>query len=272
MRIASGLALVAAAAAAGCGGGSDPVSTAPTTTAQTRPLSLVAIGDSIAIPMCGGCESFADLWGERVGRDLRRRVTVVTDSRGESEAADTLKQVTTDAATRAHLEAADLIVVQVGFNDTPWNRKDDPCRAAPRYPVIKWRKITRPCIDRVARQYERTLDAILTEVGRLRAGKPTAVRVTTLYNAVIGNDVDPSWDSPAAVAPSKVANARFAQLQCRLAAEHHAACIAVHRAFNGGDGSEPAGRLLAADYTHPSARGHELIARLLTQGGTDPVR
>jgi lysophospholipase L1-like esterase len=271
MRITAGLALVAAAAASGCGG-ADPVAAAPTATAQTRPLSLVAIGDSIAIPMCGGCESFVDLWGHRVSRDLRRPVTVVTDSRPEAEATDTLKLVTTDAATRADLEAADLIVVQIGFNDTPWNRKDDPCRAAPRYPVIKWRKITAPCIDRVARQYERMLDAILTEVSRLRAGKPTAVRVTTLYNAVIGNHVDPSWDSPAAVAPSKAAIARFAQLQFRLATKHHGTCVAVHRAFNGADGSKPAGGLLAADYTHPSARGHELIARLLTQAGTDPLQ
>ena len=45
------------------------------------------------------------------------------------------------------LAAVLLRVPAVGINDTPWNRLDDACNAAPRYPVVDWRKITAACTE-----------------------------------------------------------------------------------------------------------------------------
>ena len=162
-------------------------------------------------------------------------------------------------------------MIDVGINDSPWNRLDDPCGAASDYPVIEWSKITDRCIDGVASDYEQALDEILTEVEELRGGEPTALRLANVYNAVIGNHVDPSWDSPDAAAPSIATNDLFAQVQCDLVEQHGGECIDVYRAFNGSDGSKPASELLASDYTHPSAKGHEVIADLLERSGTGPL-
>jgi lysophospholipase L1-like esterase len=252
-----------ALALAGCG------DEQPQAKARAKAWSLVALGDSIAlaVPECGGCTSFVDLWADGLSKVAKRPVEVSNHAVPEAQASDVLRQVERDRAARTAVEGADLIVVTVGLNDTPWNRQDDPCDAAPEYPVIRWDRITERCISRVGEEFETTLEAILDELDTLRAGKPTALRFTNLYNAVIGNNVDPSWDSSAAVAPSKAANELFAGTQCRLVEHHGGVCIDVHRAFNGADGSRPAKRFLATDYTHPSPRGHETIAELLLGAG-----
>jgi lysophospholipase L1-like esterase len=89
--------------------------------------------------------------------------------------------------------------------------------------------------------------------------------LTNVYDSVIGDTVTPSYNSPGAVRPSEAAVARFDAIQCRLASEHHGRCVDVDRAFNGPDGSQPAGRFLATDHLHPSARGQQVIADLFYQ-------
>jgi hypothetical protein len=59
-----------------------------------------------------------------------------------------------------HGSAEDLL----GINDTPWNRLDDPCGAAPDYPMVEWEAITPSCTARVARVYADVLDQVLAEV------------------------------------------------------------------------------------------------------------
>jgi lysophospholipase L1-like esterase len=70
---------------------------------------------------------------------------------------------------------ADLITITVGNSDLPWLATADPCRQ--RYDTA--------CRKRFLSAYTSNLDGILTQIDRLRAGKPTAVRVTTIYNDVI---------------------------------------------------------------------------------------
>jgi lysophospholipase L1-like esterase len=265
-------------ALAGCGGDAETHSDGPNTSAAQgatggapEALSLVAVGDSIALAEgCDGCTSFVDLWAKGVAKATGTHVEVSNQAVPNAEATDVLDQIRSDKPLRAELSRADLIVVQIGINDTPWNRLDDPCDAAPKYPVIEWDKITTQCIDRVAKEYEQSLDTILAEIEELRGGKPTALRLTTVYNAVLGDKVDPSWNSPAAVTPSRAANDKFAEIQCRLAKAHGGRCVDVYHAFNGADGASPT-TLLATDHTHPSPKGHEVIAGLLLDSGTEPV-
>ena len=37
----------------------------------------------------------------------------------------------------------------LGFNDTAWGRLDDPCEAAPEFPVVRWDEISDRCQRRV---------------------------------------------------------------------------------------------------------------------------
>jgi lysophospholipase L1-like esterase len=64
----------------------------------------------------------------------------------------------------------------------------------------------------------------------------------------------------------------FAKETCRVAELHRATCVDVYHAFNGPGGTSAAGDLLAADYTHPSAKGQALIADLLAKAGLAPLQ
>jgi hypothetical protein len=64
----------------------------------------------------------------------------------------------TDPSLRKAVARSDVVLVGIGFNDTPWNRPDDPCNAAPRYAVVAWTKITPSCITSVTADFKQTLD------------------------------------------------------------------------------------------------------------------
>jgi lysophospholipase L1-like esterase len=246
---------------AGCGGSNQanqPASAAPTTTSSP---SLVALGDSIAStadPACS-CPAFAALFAHRIRARLNDQAV------SGSEARDLLMQLKTQNFVRGLVAKADDVIIDMGINDLPWNRSDDPCSVESQSGAVRWAGVDQKCIRRVARQYENTMNAVLTQIDQLRANKPTMLRVTDVYNSVIGDHVDRSFSAPAAVKPSEAAVSRFDAIQCRLASKHHGRCVDVHRAFNGPGGSQPAQRFLAADHQHPSAQGQQVIADLLYQ-------
>jgi hypothetical protein len=58
---------------------------------------------------------------------------------------------------------------------------------------------------------------------------------------------------------------------CERAKAHGFGCADLSRAFNGPDGLRPSGELLAADYTHPSDQGNQVITRVLADPGYSPL-
>jgi hypothetical protein len=124
----------------------------------------------------------------------------------------------------------------------------------------------------VAENHRGLLDSVLGEIDALRAGKPTAVRVVTVYNSTIGNTVDPSWDSPEAVEPTVYGNDLFVEIECEVASSHGAACADAYHVFNGSDGRAAAGDYLAPDYTHLNREGHITVARILADIGLEPLQ
>ena len=223
---------------------------------------MVALGDSIAStsdPLCQ-CTAFAAAFAHRIGARLNDQAVAGTEAR------DLLKQLKTENFVRQIVGTADDIVIDMGINDLPWMRSDDPCSVAGSQPgEVHWAGVDQKCIRRVARQYENTMNSVLTQIDGLRANKPTMLRLTNVYDSVIGDAITPSYNSPSAVRPSEAAVARFDAIQCRLASEHHGRCVDVDRAFNGPDGSQPASRLLETDHLHPNAQGQQVIADLLYQ-------
>ena len=145
---------------------------------------------------------------------------------------DLLKQVQGDQPAAA-LKGADIVVITIGLNDSPWGRIDDPCHAAPNFPVITWKKIDAACVKRVAAEYERDLNALITQIATVRSSKPTMLRVVSVYNSVIGDTADPGWSAPEAVAPSIAGNRAFLAAQCAEAVKHHGRCADLLHAING---------------------------------------
>jgi hypothetical protein len=101
--------------------------------------------------------------------------------------------------------------VTIGVNDLPWNRPDYPCPATPDpTKSAAWKVITPGCIRGVVDNFRNRLDALLNDIHGLRSGKPTALRLTTVYNDWV------AWPqtSRAAVAPLTLGHRLFATNQC----------------------------------------------------------
>ena len=81
----------------------------------------------------------------------------------------------------------------------------------------------------LAMRHGQELDKILTEIEKLRGGKPTAVRVTTDYNDVIG---DPHTTPDSTATSIKVLEAFYSET-CPVTDQHHDVCVNVYRSFNG---------------------------------------
>src|SRR4051794_34852180 len=90
-------------------------------------------------PGCIGCTSFAPLGAPAWRSTAKWSVEVSSLAVSEFNASDLLAHVKGNDATRGALKKADLIVVQLGVNESPWNGIDD--RAAPhrrsRDPVVR---------------------------------------------------------------------------------------------------------------------------------------
>jgi lysophospholipase L1-like esterase len=119
------------------------------------------------------------------------------------------------------------------------------------------------------------LDAILGEIDMRRAGKPTIVRVTNLYNALIP---EPGQPEPYGDFPGYGATVwrEMTETQneaiCRAAEQHAAICVDIYHAFNGPDGTSSSFPLLGPDMTHPNQLGMDTIAQAIAETGFAPLR
>jgi len=272
----------------GGGGTAQPPSPAP-----VRHLRLVAIGDSLAQGKASGCPSctdYVDLYGQALSAatgvpvDVQNLAAVELSALPAVQATQLLNDILTDADLRQALAGADAVVISVGFNDTPWNRFDNPCDAANAdVTVVAWDEITPSCIKRVAGEFKQTLDEILTQVDELRGcftpvGQPadfcrrsgrkdTLLRIVTVYNDWIGWDGTPT----SALAPTEATDRAFVDAQCWEITVHGGRCADAYHALNGSKGTTDAAPFLVDDHTHLDQAGHRQIADALTALGFDPL-
>ena len=166
----------------------------------------MAIGDSLPRAEFGRgfveryAEAITEATGVRV--DVDNRTAVKLSNLPPVQASHLLHRILTDASLREAIADADIVVVNVGHNDTPWNRFDDPCDAADLTPTdVRWSMITDACLDRVLGDYKRTLDEIFTQIDILRGcytaqfetmtctdrgHEETMLRLATVYNDWVG--------------------------------------------------------------------------------------
>jgi len=241
--------------------------------AAPPPSHLVALGDSIAYGRdCGGCTGYVDLFAKAAGRALGAAVRV--DNRAEHNnlgSTQLLAQVRHSGSLRVALRSADIVTITVGHNDTPWASSADPCDGSYSDTVgddkLDWAKYTGPCLAPIAAKLEANTAAILAELKRLRAGKPTLIRVTNFHNDHIN---DPAA-LPVTYEPSRTVSDALNAAICKAAATARLTCVDVYHAFNGPDGNRFDGPYVAGDHVHTNQRGHALIARLMERLGYAPL-
>ena len=293
------VAISRATSASSAASGAAPLRTAdgtgPGVTAQRAGarLHLVVLGDSIAKPSsCPGCSDFADLYAKAVEKatgkpvEVDNRAAIELSNVPPGQVTEVLAHVYADDSLRRALTGADIVLINVGFNDTAWARFDDPCDVAPNFPVVRWRHISDGCIQRVTHEYKQTLDEILTQIDELRGcgaqpgvppcsqrgKKDTLLRVVTVFNDTIGDTIDPGWNSPQAARISRRGTDLMVRAQCEVTHFHGGRCADVYHAINGPHGTRaPERRYVVNEGPHLSQKGHQLVARTLANLGYSPL-
>jgi lysophospholipase L1-like esterase len=236
-----------------------------------RTLHLIAIGDSLPYGQadCGDCSTFIELFGKALGRATGTKVDVQNLSEHTDIDSTYLhRELDSSSALRSAVAGADAITVTIGHNDPPWNSYTDACDGKGGYPNAAWAKYDTRCLTGNVNRYATNLESILSQIRKLRRGKPTLLRVTNDYNDLIGDPQVPKSAYPIA----KRFKDAYAARTCAIAGKHGAICIDTYHAFNGPSGTRDAGDLLSAkDHTHPNARGHRLVAALLIRAGFAPL-
>jgi lysophospholipase L1-like esterase len=248
----------------GCAPASTPVPPATETSIPPpRPWSLVVVGDSIAYnsPMvCPGCTGFVDRYADAIFEASGHPVKVSNLSQLRLQVDPLLEELKTDASRRDALADADIIIVSIAFNDTPWLRSDDPCDG-PNGDKPDWWKYDATCAAAAAEIFRPKFESVYAQIVALREGKPTIFRTINRYNDWIG------WTGEA----TRVVLDAWSAMVCETAQANGFACADIYHTFNGPAGLTPSGDLLGKDYTHPSDKGNEVIARVLTDLGYAPL-
>jgi len=274
---------------AGCGNSVSPTPTAsssasaaaasaastPTAAPTVEPdLTLVAVGDSIPFNSnddCPGCTGFVRRYASALGTATGKSVGVRNLSQHNGLQVEGLLDelgVGEPIGRAKDVAKADAIIVGIAHNDVPMNRDDDACDGAGGDDP-DWSKFTDECIATEVARFTPMYEGVFKRIAELRTGKPTILRTVNRYNDWNGW---PGHDLSAAgvAATAKVIKA-WNRMICEAAEANEFTCADISTAFNGEDGTQPSGNLLARDYTHPSDLGNSVIADVLVKLGFAPL-
>lgn len=139
--------------------------------------------------------------------------------------ADELPQ---DSGHTQAVQSADVVLLDIGFNDTPWNSVDDACDGDHGFfdgnPKAAWTALLGQCLQTELHRYHANLDKILTEIDSLRAGRPTAVLLSTQYSD-FGSPPGNICCPPIATKVAAQVKVAFNKVECQVATAHHARCV-----------------------------------------------
>ncbi len=256
-------------AVSACGNDGDPADV--TATSSSAPgLSLVVIGDSIPFNSeqdCRGCVGFVDRYADALESAMDAPVDVQNLSQHTGLTLPDLLAELADFSDA--LEDADVILVAIAHNSSEL-AADEPCGAPLDVNNLPtWSELDQECAVASAEEYRPQFESLFSQIVELRGTEPTILRTVNRYNDFIG------WPAvslgPAEHASTKLILDAWNAMQCEVAQGNGFGCADIYHAFNGPDGLEPAGELLADDYTHPSDQGNELIADMLAEMGFAPL-
>lgn len=269
---AASLVLAVIGLISGCAGEPSSAPQTPSAGDSVAPLTVVAIGDSIPYNSsddCPNCTGFVDSYAQALSDQNGATYTAVNRSRHDgARTADILEEIQGGSLDEELSDAA-VIIVSVGYNDQPpydtgscsdKSLNLDTAAGAADALVAT----TADCIA------DRTGAAGADLAGILKHARGLApdarIVVLTAFNAWTGwSDFEALGAQTVRGASQTVATSLDAwrTTACEEAERIEGECVDLLTAFNGPDGLNPSGDLLAEDYTHPSQKGNDLIRDLL---------
>lgn len=121
------------------------------------------------------------------------------------------------------------------------------------------------CLTSDAPTFAANYEAIFTEIAKIRAGKPTTIRATSMDNPFVGWSESPS-PTFGVDFTRQIADAETASI-CSTAKAHGALCVDYLHIFGGPDGTVDTAKYLNPDHNHPGDLGIDVIASELIKSG-----
>ena len=268
------VALTAFVLVAGCGGGDGNGPTAASRTLEETTVSepptdgwdLVALGDSVPTGAgdAGPQRSFPELLSMRIANDTGRTVSVtnLAVGGGSGELRIAIEQ---DEDYRKAIAGAEIVTLSIGGNDLFQAQQ-------------AWLSGTCDkggCYERALADFDENWQAILAKIVELRKPGEAMLRVTNIYNPLIGHKVAQrelgSRYKELSELTTKNAN-KLNSLICDTATREGVLCADISTVFNGSSGREDphAKGLISEDGVHPSITGHRAIATAIAELGYSP--
>lgn len=230
-------------------------------TGRNTPRHVVALGDSVTSGYGCGCISFPQSYGKDISRIQGWPVSV--DNLGESgmDSADLLVRLDNGGATfEGAVAGADIVLVTIGANDFSTDHD-----AVTQGDCFQDRNVE--CVSDELEQMRENVSAILTRIGKLRAGLPTTVLVTGYWNVFESGDVARSLYPTAGISETQQLTRQVNDVLRTVTTRSGDTYVDLLAPFNGAASDGNMTNLLAADGDHPNAAGHSLIARQLVAAG-----
>ncbi len=242
-----------------CSADSSSQAEAPSPTPSGPPSwHLVGLGDSFTATQNSSGRSYLDLFQESLQAKASRTVELEDLSSDDNTTAKLADQLRHDETIRDAVAGADIILVSVGGNDSDPFGVYPPGTCSPKQSFSA-------CLHAYAPDFAKNYEVILSEIDSLRAGKPTAIRVTSADNPFVG------WSE----APNKTFGVQFyrqvaeaeTKVACAAATRHGGVCVDYLHIFGGADGTKDPAPFLGQDHAHPGDAGIKAIADLLAEIG-----
>jgi len=197
-------------------------------------LTYVAFGDSWSFGAhCHGCNPFPGLYAASLKATNGRPVTFLNLTTNGGSAASLLADFKSTQTIRDAVAAADVVIISTGGNDL--GPAFDATVAGNCGGADKL-----DCFRTVAESLRVSFEGILTEIDGLRAGRPTAVRLVTISNEFLA---DPDLIDALGVDFGRTRGVAVTKMnrdvECLVAAAHHAKCVDLGAALNGSDLLQP---------------------------------
>lgn len=245
-------------------------------------LTYLALGDSTvfgAPDLCNNCITYPYILRGKLAAQFGKSVRLWDGSQANDPTFVTLAaEIDNDAwiaptagqnipSPAAAIAGADIITISLNDNSIPFSLTPDPCGY--HYDAA--------CIAKTEVPFIHNVKTVLTQIRKLRAGKPVSIRLTTQYNFLIpGTNYEPDYPAKA-VAQARTSAKTFLDRWngdlCTVARQNGALCVDTYHGINGKDGLSalPPG-WLSSDYPSLNQAGQKYIASEMMYLGWDPLK
>jgi acyl-CoA thioesterase I len=229
-----------------CGSSSNSGSSSSTSTAgASRTWSIVALGDSVPSGHNCDCTPYPQLSAKALTETTGQTVTATNDAVAGYTTSNVLKQLNSDSTVIEQARKADVVEINVGANDVPYNRNS--CGTSV------------DCYAPLVAPMQKNLEAIVSRVHELTAGHKVLVVLLDYWSIWLGGSYARNKGDAYVSAAREMTDQVDAAIKT-TATQSGSAYVDERAAFKGPSFGHIESHYLASDGEHPNADGHQAIA------------